>query len=113
MGAANAGEADAAARREAIEEIGVLVADVVEIGEWRPAPGLTPQRTTIFVAPIIDEELDRSVATWSPSEEIEEVAAVRQAALAEMVADGRTTDGFSLAGFLILRLWLEQQESRS
>jgi 8-oxo-dGTP pyrophosphatase MutT (NUDIX family) len=109
MGAVGASEpAEAAARRELMEEIGMRAPELIKVGEYRPAPGLTPQIATVFVAPIDDETFERSVAASSTSEEIQEIVSVSLAELAAMISDGRLTDGYSLAGFLLVRLWLDQ-----
>jgi 8-oxo-dGDP phosphatase len=112
MGAVDAGESpDAAARREASEEIGLTAARLVSIGAYHPAPGLTPQTATVFVAMIADDELDRCLADWSASEELEAAVAVGLEDIGGMTADGRVSDGFTLAALLLLRNWLERTPS--
>lgn len=113
MGAANDGEAAAAAaRRELMEEVGLGTVEMIRIGEYRPNPGLSPQKATVFLARVDDPMLDRALACWTSSEEIQDVSAVPLPDLAVMIADGRITDGFTLTGFLLVRLWLERQEPR-
>lgn len=113
MGGIDAAEPlDAAARRELMEEVGLRATDLVRIGEYRPAPGLTPQRTTVFLARVGDADLDASLRAWRASEEIQEIASVPLPDVDRMVAGGLVTDGFSLSAILLLRLWLEQREKR-
>lgn len=105
--------AEAAACRELMEEVGLRAKDLARIGEYRPVPGLTPQRVTVFVVRVAEEELDASIASWSASEEIQEVSTVSLTDLVGMITDGRVTDGFSLTALLLLRLWLDQYASNS
>lgn len=110
MGSVDDGESpESAAERELREEVGMSAAELIRIAEYRPAPGLTPQRTTIFVARVSDEQLDAAIARWSASEDIEQAAAVSLGELPRMAADGRISDGFSLAGVLFVGLWLGAQ----
>jgi len=44
------------------------------------------------------------------ADDIEEARIVDLAELTRMVGDGRITDGFTLAGFLLLRCWLDGLE---
>jgi len=107
MGAAADGEpAESAARRELLEEVGVRAVELVAIGGYRPAPGLSSQRAAVFVAPVEDAALDEAIRSWAPSEEIQEAAAVAVADLDSLIADGRMTDGYSLAALLLLRSWM-------
>jgi 8-oxo-dGTP pyrophosphatase MutT (NUDIX family) len=114
MGGINGAEpAEAAARRELMEEVGLRAKDLVRIGEYRPVPGLTPEKVTVFVVRVVEEDLDASIASWSASEEIQEVSTVSLTDLVGMITDGRVTDGCSLTALLLLRLWLDQYASNS
>lgn len=53
------------------------------------------------------------IASWSASEEIQEVSTVSLTDLVGMITDGRVRDGFSLTALLLLRLWLDQYASNS
>lgn len=111
MGALTGTEpAEAAGRRELTEETGLRGQALIRIGDYRAAPGLTPQQVTVFVASVADHDLDAAAASWSASDEIQEVSIVQLADLAGMISEGRVTDGYTLAGFLLVRLWLERQE---
>lgn len=114
MGGINGAEpAEAGARLELMEEVGLRAKDLVRIGEYRPVPGLTPQKVTVFVVRVAEEELDVPLASWSASEEIQEISTVSLIDLVGMITDGRVTDGFSLTAMLLLRLWLDQYASKS
>ena len=110
MGATNPGELAAdAAQRELCEEVGLCNVALIQLGNYCPMPGLSPQTATVFVAPVDDQKLDAAIRGWSPVEEITEVLAVSLADLPAMIGDGRITDGYSLAGLLLLKLWLDQR----
>lgn len=109
MGAVDAGEsAVVAARRELVEEVGLRAADPLEIGEYRPAPGLTGQKVTVFLCRVSEEALDAIVASTRRSDEIQDIRMVTLDELHAMITEGGITDGFSLTGFLLLRVWLER-----
>ena len=111
MGAVGAGErAEAAAQRELAEEVGLRGGDLTRIGEYRAAPGLTPQRVSCFIVRVSEEALESSATSRRPADDIEEARIVDLAELTRMVGDGRITDGFTLAGFLLLRCWLDGLE---
>lgn len=112
MGAINPGEiAVHAGQRELFEEIGLCDVALVQVGNFCPVPGLSPQTATVFVALVGDQELDAAIRGWSPVEDIREVQAVSLVNLPGMIGDGLITDGFSLAGLLLLELWLGKQGS--
>lgn len=84
--------------------------ELLLIGEYRAAPGLTPQRVSCFIAPVSDDALESSAASSPPADDIEEARIVDVMEFTRMVSDGRITDGFSLAGFSLFRCWLDQKE---
>lgn len=111
MGGVDSAEhVEAAARRELAEEVGLETGELVRIGEYRASPGLSRQKVTVFVAMTTERAVEASTASSSTSDEIEEVSIVTVSEVAAMIRDGRVTDGFSLAGFLLLRSWLDERE---
>lgn len=79
--------------------------------DWRVSsgPGLTAQKVTVFVFPIGEAALESAAGSPPPSDEIQNVRAIRLAEMETMIIEGRVTDGFSMAGLLLLRIWLERQ----
>ncbi len=112
MGAITPGELAAdAAQRELCEEVGLCDVGLIQLGNYFPVPGLSPQTATVFVAPVGDQKLDAAIQGWSPVEEIAEVQAFSLADLPRMIGDGRITDGFSMSSLLLLTLWLDLKVS--
>ena len=88
--------AEEGARRELREEIGLVPDRLREIGWFYPIPGLTGQRTTIFVAAHADSVL-RSRVVVEENEEIAGIRYVDAPSLQRMVISGDITDGITLA----------------
>jgi ADP-ribose pyrophosphatase len=109
MGTVDTGEsAVGAARRELGEEVGLRVTGLIEIAAYRPAPGLTGQKVTVFLCRVSEEALDAAVASPTKADEIQNVCIVTLDKLHAMITEGSITDGFSLAGFLLLHVWLQR-----
>jgi 8-oxo-dGTP pyrophosphatase MutT (NUDIX family) len=103
MGGVEASEdPDAAARRELLEETGLEV-DLVQIGEFRPVPGLTAQRVHVFLADDVPDEVVLAEEARVGEDEIVGRALLDDDDLAEMIGDGRISDGFTLSSMHVHR----------
>ena len=96
-----------AARRELVEETGLESLSLEQIGSYYAVPGLTPQRVTILIAQVSEND----IITMSPhaaSDDIQSRKIVALSEVYEMVSSGIITDGFTLAGLLYLKLFLKK-----
>jgi 8-oxo-dGTP pyrophosphatase MutT (NUDIX family) len=108
MGGINANESTVeAASRELLEETGLQSTPLEQIGSYYAVPGLTPQRVTVFVAQVSDSALLRMVPP-TDTDDIQTAKIIHLSEVFQMVTSGIITDGFSLAGLLFLKLFLEK-----
>lgn len=99
-GAGKDGSAEELARAELAEETGLRAGRLEHLGKLDLAPGLMTQRFDVWVA----TELTQGATDRESTESDMRAAFVPRAELAEMVREGRFTDGPSLAAFSLLRL---------
>lgn len=95
-----------AAARELLEETRLEPGSLTQIGVFHSAPGLTPQRVTVFVAEINEKNL--SVARI-PGGEIQEFKILPFSKIEKMVINGIIQEGFTLISFLFEKLHLNQK----
>jgi nudix-type nucleoside diphosphatase (YffH/AdpP family) len=106
-GMIDAGETpDAAARREALEEVGVRPDELVDLGLAYSCPGVSTETLRLYLAAC--SASDRIAAGGGLAVEDEEIEVVEVGldALAAMAGDGRIRDMKTL--ILVLRLRLDQ-----
>lgn len=97
---------DEGALRELLEEVQLTPQSLVKIGVYHSVPGLTSQKVTVFVALVSDNDLDAVFAQEDVDDILEtQVVTVEDAYL--RIAEGKITDGFTLVGFMYLRLYLD------
>ncbi|SEC86695.1 NUDIX hydrolase [Streptomyces sp. TLI_105] len=89
---------EANARKELDEEIGAQVRKLVPLGEVHPDSGLTGDRVLLFAA-YVD-----GIGRLAVGEGIREARTVPFAEAEAMIADGRITDGFTIAVLTRARL---------
>lgn len=100
MGGVDAGETpEAAAERELFEETSLRAGTLELLGQFHPAPGLTAQRATVYLATV--QEPPRQTDS---ADEIDSLAVFPLAGLAAMLQSGDLTDGFTLAALSFLQL---------
>ncbi|WP_086830370.1 NUDIX hydrolase [Streptomyces sp. NRRL B-24572] len=90
------GEANAA--KELVEEIGAKVRELVPLGSVHPDSGITGDRVLLFAARI------DAVGRLETGEAIRRSLTVSSAEAEAMIADGRITDGFTIAVMTRARL---------
>ena len=89
-----------AALRELKEETGISAKAAKKIAQWYPAPGLSHQSTTLFIAEVSEEDILK--ARPDGEEEISEVKIVSINDLRKMVDKGIINDGYTLTCILHL-----------
>lgn len=96
MGAIDRGEeAVDAARRELKEETGMRDGQLKLIGTFHPFPGLSPQRVSVFIVHISDDEL--TAATQAPKvDDIREIISLPLRQVKQKIVQGEITDGFTI-----------------
>jgi nudix-type nucleoside diphosphatase (YffH/AdpP family) len=97
-------DAEATARREAMEELGVRLGDMEFVGRLWPSPGVCSERVSLFLAPYGIE--DRISAGGGLAAEHENITVIERAAsaLAREADEGRIVDLKLLALVQTLRL---------
>jgi nudix-type nucleoside diphosphatase (YffH/AdpP family) len=97
-------DAETAARREAYEELGVVLTSLECIGRFWSSPGVSTERHSLFLAPY--SPADRTGEGGGVAEEHEGITVVERdlAALATDVDQGRIGDGKLVTLILSLRL---------
>jgi 8-oxo-dGTP pyrophosphatase MutT (NUDIX family) len=99
-GAGKSGSAEELARTELAEETGLRAGRMQHLGRLDLAPGLMTQRFDVWVATGLTSGPTHRESTESDMQ----MAFVPEAALREMIRDGRFTDGPSLAAYSLLLL---------
>jgi nudix-type nucleoside diphosphatase (YffH/AdpP family) len=97
-------DAEAAARREAYEELGVVLNEMEFVGQVWPSPGVSSERQSLFLAPY--SAADRTGKGGGVASE-NELITVCERSLAELASDadhGRIADAKLLTLVLALRL---------
>jgi ADP-ribose pyrophosphatase len=102
MGFIDDGESENdAAKRELKEEIGIE-AEVVKIGFFHSAPGLTPQKVAVFIARVSEEELANSEIDQSENNiKGKSISTIEE--FEEKIKAGEITDGFTLSSFAVFK----------
>lgn len=107
MGGVDNGESPMqAATRELAEETGIKNAVMKEIGIFYPVPGLSPQKVTVFIAKLTDEELEKAHIGKSEID-LKRKMILSIENLRDMIRKSKITDGFTLSTFAILDSFLE------
>jgi 8-oxo-dGTP pyrophosphatase MutT (NUDIX family) len=102
MGAMEPGEEpEQAARRELREETGLTDLPLTRVGSFRPIPGLTPQRTTIFRATIPDSQVSALMDFPDNVDEIVSRQLIGPDQIDTMVARGEISDAFTLCSLAL------------
>ncbi|MFD3997063.1 NUDIX hydrolase [Streptomyces sp. NPDC058548] len=86
------------AAKELDEEIGARVRELIPLGELHPDSGMTGDRVLLFAARI------DAVGRLAEAEAIRSSLTIPFAEAEEMIADGRVTDGFTIAAMTRARL---------
>ncbi|MDP9314408.1 MAG: NUDIX hydrolase [Chloroflexota bacterium] len=109
MGGIDQGETpEAAARRELLEETQLAVIELEQIGHYHAVPGLTPQKVSVFVVRVSDQELAEAFVPVG-ADDIRTSCVVPVTDLYQMIGAGSVTDGFTLVGALYLRQLLDRE----
>jgi 8-oxo-dGDP phosphatase len=90
-----------AASRELLEEAGVAI-PLSKIGSFRPAPGLTPQRVTVFRGQIPDSAVGSIEAFDADEDEIVERRLLSRAEIQAMISSGEISCGLTLSALALL-----------
>ena len=101
MGGLDAGESpNVAAVRELEEETGICV-NLKKIGEFRPVPGLTPQKASVFYGIVSDDDV-RKLSLYSATvDEIVERRFITVDEIKSMIERHEISDGFTLSSLSI------------
>jgi nudix-type nucleoside diphosphatase (YffH/AdpP family) len=97
-------DAETAGRREAYEELGVVLDEMEFVGQVWPSPGVSSERQSLFLAPY--SAADRTGEGGGIASE-DELIVVRERPLSELASDadhGRIADAKLLILILALRL---------
>jgi ADP-ribose pyrophosphatase len=92
-----------AARRELVEETGLVAGELREVGRFRPIPGLSPQQTVVYLSPLDDARLH----TRSPAEFVDDIEGLRVVdwlTLRRMIGSGEISDGITLTSLALLAM---------
>jgi nudix-type nucleoside diphosphatase (YffH/AdpP family) len=107
MGGINKSEkTEDAASRELLEETGLSAQRLVHLTTYYAVPGLSAQKVSVYVAEINEQDL----LQLSPPKGVDDIQTYTITDLEQaydMVSKGEITDGFTLVGFLYLRLFLK------
>lgn len=107
-GSIEAGQtAEAAARRELLEETGYQAEKFIDLGEFMPDIGIQSDIGRVFVAldPVKIAEPTQHTDEETTVPEIKTVKEVK-----ELIRKGEMRDGWSMGPFLVFLLWLEKRQ---
>ncbi|NRB00738.1 MAG: NUDIX domain-containing protein [Rhodobacteraceae bacterium] len=96
------------ARREAEEEAGVALGDLIEIARYYPSPGAMSEYLFSFIALCDLPNMDERIGGLETEAEDIRVRVVSYAAFAELVAKGGAVNG----PLILSALWLSQNRER-
>lgn len=92
-----------AAVRELEEEAGITI-NLERIGTFRPVPGLTPQRASVFYGRIGGDDICKVEKYDEAVDEITDRRFLTREEIRIMISEGLITDGFTLSS-LALFIW--------
>ena len=87
-----------AAKRELLEETGLIAENWSKLGEFEPAPGMVKDKAQVFLCDVIDQQQ----AAPDASEEIELVYR-KPEEIDEMISHGDIWNGMSIAAWALVR----------
>lgn len=91
-----------AASRELSEETGISI-QLRKLGEFHPAPGLTPQKVFVFCGEISDLEVQKVIDFNEQVDEIIERRFFSYEEISSMIKNGEISDGFTLSSLSLLK----------
>ncbi|GAA2828778.1 NUDIX hydrolase [Kitasatospora sp. CM 4170] len=94
-------EGDATARREAEEELGCPVAEVLRLGAMEADAGMAATRTELYLARLDEDEFRTEPSKGARQEGIDAVRAVSPDELQDMLTLGQVTDSFTLSALAL------------
>jgi ADP-ribose pyrophosphatase len=92
-----------AASRELREETG-LVAELLEVGSFRPVPGLSPQTAFVFSASIPEEKVAELGAFNDEIDEIVQRKIFSSREIHDMIESKHITDGYTISSLALTHL---------
>ncbi len=106
MGFIDDGETSFGAAERELREEANISGDLIEIGMFNPAPGLTAQKVKVYLCKVSDEVLENSFVS-KDEKNLNKIQVFDFKTIYGMIKSGKITDGFTLSALQLVGSYLK------